>query len=64
MNIHYCYIVWNNVQKFHENRAISFWAMRQSMCASVVAAHFRAGAQKLDHYKFRKMRKSEEQYPF
>ena len=35
MQISHPYIAWNNV-KIHENRASSFWAMRQSMCVSVV----------------------------
>ena len=37
MQISYPYIVWNNVQKLHENRASSFWAMLQSMCVIVVS---------------------------
>ena len=35
--ISYPYIVWNNVPKFNENCASSFWAMHQSMCVSVVS---------------------------
>ena len=55
MQISYPYIVWNNVPKFHENRASSFWAMRQSMCVIVVSPPTPgAGAHKLDRYPFRK----------
>ena len=32
MQISYPYIVLNNVREFQENRASSFWDMRQSMC--------------------------------
>ena len=69
MQINYPYIVWNNVAKFHENRASSFCAMRQSMCEIVVSPMWGdtalwAGAHKLDRYPFRKMRKSQEQDPF
>ena len=62
MQISYPYIVWNNVPKFHENRASSFWAMRQSLCVIVVSPPTLAvGAHKLDRYPFRKTRKSQEQ---
>ena len=37
MQISYLYIVWNNVPKFHGNRASCFRAMRQSMCVIVVS---------------------------
>ena len=36
MQINYPNIVWNNVSKFYENHASSFWAMCQSMCRIVV----------------------------
>ena len=38
MQISYNYIVWNNVPKFLENRASSFWAMRQSMWVIIVVS--------------------------
>ena len=66
MQISYPYIVWNNFRKFQENRASSFWDMRQSMCVIVVGEyHYRRGrAHKLDRYPFGKLRKSQEQYPY
>ena len=65
MQISYPCIVWNNVPKVHENHASSFQAMHQSMCVSVVSPKcgdttwggLGAGAHKVDHSPFRKMRK-------
>ena len=36
MHIGYPYIVWNNFQKFQENRHSSFWDMLQSMCIIII----------------------------
>ena len=42
MQISYPYIAFNNVPLFQENRASSFWDMRQSMCVIVVEGyHYR-----------------------
>ena len=67
IQINYLYIVWNNVPKFHENSASSFWAMCLNMCVIVVSlwgTTLGVGAHKLDRYPFRKIRKSKEQYQF
>ena len=65
MRISCPYIVWNNVPKFQENGASSFLDLRKSMCVIVVwEYHYRGGAYKLDRYPFKKIRKSQEQYPY
>ena len=69
MQISYPYIVWNNVTKFHENRASNFWAFRQIKYVGIVVlpegdTTLGAGPNKLDRYPFIKMRKWQEQYPY
>ena len=54
MQISYPYIFWNNVTKFQENCASSFWDMRKSMRVIVVVEYQGGGAHKLDRYPFRK----------
>ena len=66
MQISYPYIVWNNFPKFQENRASSFWDMRQSMCMhnwGMGIPPRRGGVTRLGRYPFRKIRKSQ-QYPY
>ena len=43
MQISYPYIFWNNVPKFQEIRASSFWAMRKSMCVIVAGEYHNRG---------------------
>ena len=55
MQFSYPCVVWNNIPKFHENCASSFWAMKQSMCVIVVSPKvedttLRVGEHKLDCY--------------
>ena len=71
MQISYPNIIWNNFPKFQENRASSFWDVRQSMCIIVVWGYHpkgpwggEGGSHRQDRYPFRKMRKSQEQYPY
>ena len=53
-------LILKNVPKLHENRACSFWAMRQGCeelcCRKSRGYHYGARARKQDLYPFRKMR--------